>query len=913
MQTRYGPRLSQANGRAFHVTASAKSYSKWAEIGDADIDLISDPRESFQQRTVLPENHSPGSISEMIHLVHYYRRGLQMEEGFFTPDQHSSRAAIWRAFSALARTLPPSEFQCLEEFEFRELVRIARLIKVSPQERLTRINRVLRIMEACGHPKAMWCYEALMFVHTDDGIGGTRRCYDILEEAIKEGLTPQYRTYAILLRARVKEFGIGPAERWFLDEVLGKVQVLDRADDSSTEVLGWDLPIVNSLIHGHVTAGDMPRALEWVDRMREHGLEPNTFSWLYIIHGYALEGDHQAMMRTLHTVKKADVHVTKPMYERLISGLLHCGRRKGDFRSGRKPAKPLTDVEEDRAMADAVELHEEMMAHFKPGVAIYNIFMTAYLRRKELDKVRTTFDDMIEAQVEPDVASYSLAIRACIHAENLEGVDKIFDHMCESDVQPDMVIYGNVMTAHSHNGNLEKVQTYLQHMKEHGYQPSYHIWHILINAYCQAHNLKGAYAVVEQMKTEGHPVTEITYNTLMHGYGLVGDLAGVERMFSQIAKGRVGTSIYAFNTAIAAFARNGDRESAMNCYMTMISRGYPPDEITFNILVNMEASQLNAVGAGEFYRAMINQGIQPTMRTYIPLINLYGKRDDIPRAKALQREVLAISRTSGSISPHNALLTGLVKSRDVAGAVDEFEFATEVHHARPDICTFDMLVRVHGHAGDVPGARKWFAKCVDSGLKPDTMLWNALLTAYVTTGDREGAFGVFMEMKNAGDKPDIFTATHMLRVGGTTQATEIMAEPNPSRVPKTTPTRKSVTKPTARKYSGTPMWAPATSDANEEPDVPTSFDPNHAVPTEATLNTTTPNPQSKANAQVHSILTVSATTPNDDEQPSSRVVSNDELAALGEDIQEEEITAPLPAPPPVISEAQLTKQQESGR
>ncbi|KAJ3023165.1 hypothetical protein HKX48_004106 [Thoreauomyces humboldtii] len=794
--------------RSFHVT-SATYRDELAELDPIIDDTLPEASSSrVMGRSRLPPDPTPGSVSELIHLLDAYRKSMQSEEDYFTPDLHHTRTLIWNAFATLAESSRTSLME-LHAPEFKELAFIARLVAVSAAEHVSRIGLLINVMKACGQRESIWWYEERMYPHTD-APDGTRTCGEIINEMLDEGFHPRHRTYNILLRARVREHGPAKAESWLHSIVAENAETLPQRTGPRVP-LTLSVQLFNGLVHGHVRNGYMRDAVRCVQRMESHGLAPNAYTWLYLIHGYVRAGDRQSMLRALQTMKVAGVRPTKAIYEKVVSGLLNGGPAKRDFEaeelsgiSQQSGASATTD--EERAMGDAIEMYEEMTsAGFRPGVVVYNTFMAAYLNRGDLAKVRSLFDEMVAASVHPDAGSYSIAIRASVRADNLAGVDEIFEHMCSSHVEPDLVVYGNVMSAHSHVGNLERIHYYLQHMQGRGFQPSYHIWHILINAYCQARDLRGALAVVERMRQDGFRITEITYNTMMHGYGLVGDLEGVEKMFTLISGLRVKTSIFVFNTAIAAYARNGDRAGAMRVYLSMIGKGYPPDRVTFNILINMESKQLDAVGAGEFYRSMINHGIEPDARTYAPLVTMHSKRVDLPRARALQRHMLTLAMASGSIVPHNALLTGLVRKRDVTGAIDEYNFATTVHNAPPDTATFDMLVRVHAHDGDVEGARRWFDRCAEVGVPRDTTLWNALLTAYVVKGDHDAAFGVFEEMKKEGFRPDIFTATLMLKVGLKNQAAEaerseeqrVRTGGTPTRV--RPPPRRSVTGPSLRR------------------------------------------------------------------------------------------------------------------
>ncbi|KAI8823166.1 uncharacterized protein EV422DRAFT_394477 [Fimicolochytrium jonesii] len=762
----YNPHAHSANyttaaQRGFHFTARTRAAADdYSEAIDA---LLEDKIETEapilgrtgKQREKLPVDRTPGSVFELIHLLHEYRQKIAEEEGLYTQDLHQDRSAIWRTFERVAKDAP-ADLEQLQKFEFKEICTVAKIARVSAPRRLERVNLLLKSMSARAVTPGVWGYEGLMYAHIGTE-GAVKECTRILGEMVAQGVVPRYLTYKILLRVLIEGQGVEAARSWLLNEVEGKMDVESRGDmGTSVEKLKPNLLLYNGLVHDYVSSGDMTSAWQLVDLMREKGLCPNVYTYMFLMHGYGKRGDRDEMFRTFAEMVKNDIKPDRAVYDTLLAGLLTGGRRQRDFEqeaeTGVRPEdqRATTSVTHqqrqaasDDLLAQATEVYEEMKdSGFKPGLVTYNIFMHAFLERKDLAKVRALFDEMTMAGINPDESTYSLAIRACIYARNLKGVDEVFQHMLNSGIEPDIVVYGNVMTAHGQLGNLEKIRYYLEDMRRRQYTPNYHIWHILINAYCQARDMDGAAAVVKRMQDNGHFITELTYNTLMHGYGLVGDLEAVHRTFDAIKHLRVRTSIYSYNSAIAAFARNGDRDAAMRVYLSMVEKGYPPDTVTFNILIHMEASRLDAAGAGDVYRNMIASGVEPDEQTYIPLIEMHSMRYDTDRAAAIQRHMLALAHTTGSILSHNAVLKGLKRQRDTAKAEQEFAFATEVHNVAPDIRTFDMLVRVHAYKGDVASARKWFEKAREEyAITPDVQLWNALLTAFVHAGDPEGAFG----------------------------------------------------------------------------------------------------------------------------------------------------------------------------
>ncbi|TPX70457.1 hypothetical protein SpCBS45565_g01790 [Spizellomyces sp. 'palustris'] len=818
-----------AQGRAIHFTSAMKSSSdpieqleSALEQGvDAERILLSDqPDDGISGEPIQNECNPPATVAELLRLLSELELQIKEDDGSITYDAHYLTSRVWKAFKNLAESIP-HELKALRNHDFTVLFEIAKRSRVPCEERVNRVMLVMNTLQECGRPASLRGFEALMSAHIGEA-GASDICTKILQGAIENGITPRIETYNILLRARIVEHGVDPARTWLAEHVEGIAEVRS-AKESESFPFAATVSTFNAIIHGHIQAGDIRRALQCVKEMEEKGLRPNFITWTMLIFGYSKCGDRSSVIKTFHDMIATNVRPSRVTYETVIFALLGGGRVKRDFLqqdSRERTTYPVSGDQkagndEKSAIEEAMEVYEDMItAGFKPGVMLYNIFMTAYLNRKELPRVKQLFDEMVNGGLYPDVATYTIAISACSAANDISAVDEVFGHLRQSEIEPDIILYGTVMSVHAQKGNLVKVRTYVEDMVNAGWKLNYYIWHILLHAYCQSRDMTGAHKIVEEMQRSGFPATEITYNTLINGYGHVGNVVAAEEVFRSFVSKKIKISVETFNIMINALARNQDREGAMRIYAEMIDRGLQPDRITFNILIKLESNRLDAIGASNRYREMLSAGLEPDERTYIPMINLHARRSDFDRARSIQRHLLSLDHLTPTFQSHNAFIEAYWKQGSVLDAVKEYEFATEVKQMTPDIRTFDMLVRAFGYKGDVESARQWFDKCIDVGIRPDTRLWNALMSGYVTIGDRDGAFAVWKEMEKAGAKADIFTYTLMLKAGVNQSEGQQKEQGQDDRHTATsghsqegrTRTRERVTKPTERRHSRLRAW-----------------------------------------------------------------------------------------------------------
>ncbi|KAB1210420.1 hypothetical protein CJ030_MR6G007171 [Morella rubra] len=145
---------------------------------------------------------------------------------------------------------------------------------------------------------------------------------------------------------------------------------------------------------------------------------------------------------------------------------------------------------------------------------------------------------------------------------------------------------------------------------------------------------------------------------------------------------------------------------------------------------------------------------------YSKLISVMGKKGQIRMAMWLFSEM----RNSGcrpDTSVYNALITAHLHSRDKAKALEKalgyFEKMKGIEWCKPNIVTYNILLRGFAQARKVDKVNALFKDLDDSINSPDIYTYNGVMDAYGKNGMIRDMESVLSRMKSKQCKPDIIT------------------------------------------------------------------------------------------------------------------------------------------------------------
>ncbi|KAJ4761523.1 Pentatricopeptide repeat-containing protein [Rhynchospora pubera] len=161
------------------------------------------------------------------------------------------------------------------------------------------------------------------------------------------------------------------------------------------------------------------------------------------------------------------------------------------------------------------------------------------------------------------------------------------------------------------------------------------------------------------------------------------------------------------------------------------------------------------------------------------LISVMGKKGQVRMAMWLFSQM----RNSGcrpDTSVYNSLITAHLHSRDktkaLAKALGYFEKMKAIERCRPNIVTYNILLRAFAQASHVQQVETLFKDMEDSVITPDVYTYNGVMDAYGKNGMLREMEAVLVRMKSYGCKPDVITFNTLIDSYGRKQAFDKMEQ-----------------------------------------------------------------------------------------------------------------------------------------
>ncbi|KAI3914093.1 hypothetical protein MKW92_052202 [Papaver armeniacum] len=157
----------------------------------------------------------------------------------------------------------------------------------------------------------------------------------------------------------------------------------------------------------------------------------------------------------------------------------------------------------------------------------------------------------------------------------------------------------------------------------------------------------------------------------------------------------------------------------------------------------------------EVLREMEVNGFSPSIVMYNMLISVYAK--DRLLDEALELKWLMVEKGIGlDVFTYTTLLSGFER----AGIPGKDEYAVRVFDemkrdgCKPNICTFNALIKMHGKRGKFTKMMKVFEEIWACDCTPDIVICGTLFAVFGQNGMDTEVSGVFKEMKRAGFVPE---------------------------------------------------------------------------------------------------------------------------------------------------------------
>jgi pentatricopeptide repeat protein len=456
-----------------------------------------------------------------------------------------------------------------------------------------------------------------------------------------------------------------------------------------------DVVSYNTVMKGHLAAGDTSAAEHLIKEMAERGLTANRISYHGLLNARVQASDRNGAWAIVEQMQAAGATPNAVTCSILLKSLVtNSGTGASDL------AKVMQLM--DNALAIWPEKYMDEV--------LFASMVEACIRVNRLDMLseRTKQYAKQGGLLKLTAPTYGSMIKAYGQAQDIGQVWELWQEMTNRQVKPSPITLGCMVEALVTNNCSDDAWQLVQDIWQDEDQRSSIntvIYSTILKGFSVSKQPEKVMQLYDEMRSRQIPCNTITYNTLLNAFARCGAMQRVPGVLEdmQTASPRVEPDIVTYSTIVKGYCMSGDVDKGFELLKAMQEDGkYTPDEVMFNSLLDGCAKQHRLDDALKLLDDMKGSDVSPSNYTLSILVKLLGRSRRLNQAFAM---VDRISKEYGfrpNIQVYTCLIQACFNNRQHGKALtlhDEI-----VAHCRPDEKTYTALVKGCLQAGAVDKA-----------------------------------------------------------------------------------------------------------------------------------------------------------------------------------------------------------------
>ncbi|KAF9585721.1 hypothetical protein BGW38_001060 [Lunasporangiospora selenospora] len=296
--------------------------------------------------------------------------------------------------------------------------------------------------------------------------------------------------------------------------------------------------IVNSLLDGHVRAGDPQMASKI---FHEHFTVRNTqplSSWTYsiMITGCCKENSLNDALHYYHLMTRYKIEPDAISCSRMIQ--LFLGHHSLDR------AQRMLQVMQSSNMTISIQTFTMLIDYMS--------------KSKDMRGALRCYQQMLDAGIHPDVNCYTVLMNAFIREKNFAACVAMHERMVHSGIKPSLESLTTILHVHSIQGNLQKVREQWEAIEVEGFLPDHKAYTLLMQTYANLSNVEMVEFIYEEMQRKEIKIDEITLRTIVSSYATLPqlNLARIDEISSVMEKKDLVPSAEYFKVLMEAYGEH---------------------------------------------------------------------------------------------------------------------------------------------------------------------------------------------------------------------------------------------------------------------------------------------------------------------------------------------------------------------
>ena len=343
---------------------------------------------------------------------------------------------------------------------------------------------------------------------------------------------------------------------------LAKSLFTQLLNDDREKKLSPNVYTYGSLMHGCVKAKAYKQALDYLDRMEEHGVAPNQIVFTSAMEACAESGQYKEATGVMDRMIRLGMKPDLPMVNAAIKACSLAG-----------------------AMDDAETLAQTLREYGAMDVFTYHTLMMGNTKLARHHNVLTLYEEALSSTAQLDGGVYSLAMLAALNSGLYQQVPRIAERARSESVALTEASYTILIQALAEAGASNEAVLCLDTMISEGLTPN-----VISYAAAMAASRDKPMVVIDlldRMRSANVSPNTVVLTSAINSLARAGGeftYKAYEILQDMEANGP-DPNIYTYNTVTRAFAEAGKLDEALDLLKRIKSRNLKPDRFTFTTLL----------------------------------------------------------------------------------------------------------------------------------------------------------------------------------------------------------------------------------------------------------------------------------------------------------------------------------------
>eukprot|EP00998_Keelungia_sp_KM082_P010550 NODE_674_length_1714_cov_75.499055_g664_i0.p1 GENE.NODE_674_length_1714_cov_75.499055_g664_i0~~NODE_674_length_1714_cov_75.499055_g664_i0.p1 ORF type:complete len:260 (-),score=58.45 NODE_674_length_1714_cov_75.499055_g664_i0:215-994(-) len=232
---------------------------------------------------------------------------------------------------------------------------------------------------------------------------------------------------------------------------------------------------------------------------------------------------------------------------------------------------------------------------------------------------------------------------------------------------------------------------------------------------------------------------------------------------------RIKPTAHVYTCMIDAYSKDGDMDSSLEWWKAMQHNRVEPTPVTYACVIAGHAKRQQWLQVEALWQSMADKRVKPTAHAYASCIDAYGRAGRVERCSQLWSELQQSSLCDTVV--FNCMLAAYTRN-DMQEAATQCLQDMVVAALRPDCTTYTSIMDA---AQSCAAADYWMQDMRRRGVRPNAAVFNVLVSLHGEAGNVAQAQRYFEEATAVGAVDTALCMTHQRLCGHADASVEVQA------------------------------------------------------------------------------------------------------------------------------------------